>query len=65
MKNYIARFGHCSAKLARQVRSEEKTLAKMVSQGLTEIVTSDKNLTFFLPSCGTFPPPVILHRTHV
>jgi len=29
MKNYIARFGHGSAKLARQAKSKEKTLAKM------------------------------------
>merc|ERR1712200_105806 len=31
MKNYIARFGHGSAKLARQAQSKEKTLAKMVA----------------------------------
>merc|ERR1712241_753842 len=36
MKNYIARFGHGSAKLARQAQSKEKTLAKMVAEGLTE-----------------------------
>lgn len=60
MKNYIARFGHGSAKLARQAQSKEKTLAKMVNQGLTEKVTSDKTVTFrFLP-CGTIPPPVIM-----
>lgn len=29
MKEYIARFGHGSAKLARQAQSKEKTLAKM------------------------------------
>ena len=33
MKNYIARFGHGSAKLARQAQSKEKTLAKMVAGG--------------------------------
>ena len=31
MKEYIARFGHGSAKLARQAQSKEKTLEKMVS----------------------------------
>merc|ERR1719186_586929 len=41
MKNYIARFGHGSAKLARQAQSKEKTLAKMVAEGLTEKVTTD------------------------
>lgn len=60
MKNYIARFGHGSAKLARQAQSKEKTLAKMVAQGLTEKVVSDKVLNFYFPSCGTIPPPVIM-----
>ncbi|KAJ8973493.1 hypothetical protein NQ317_018766 [Molorchus minor] len=60
MKNYIARFGHGSAKLARQAQSKEKTLAKMVAQGLTEKVTNDKLVTFYFPSCGTIPPPVIM-----
>nr|CAD7398291.1 unnamed protein product [Timema cristinae] len=58
--NYIARFGHGSAKLARQAQSKEKTLAKMVAQGLTEKVSSDKTVHFYFPSCGTIPPPVIM-----
>lgn len=60
MKNYIARFGHGSAKLARQAQSKEKTLAKMVNAGLTEKVTSDKTLSFYFYSCGKIPPPVIM-----
>ncbi|XP_050699131.1 ATP-binding cassette sub-family F member 2-like isoform X2 [Eriocheir sinensis] len=60
MKNYIARFGHGSAKLARQAQSKEKTLAKMVAGGLTEKVSRDKSLTFFFPDCGKVPPPVIM-----
>jgi len=60
MKNYIARFGHGSAKLARQAQSKEKTLKKMVDSGLTEKVTIDKTLSFYFPSCGTIPPPVIM-----
>jgi len=60
MKNYIARFGHGSAKLARQAQSKEKTLAKMVAQGLTDKVVDDKTLNFCFPSCGTVPPPVIM-----
>ena len=32
MQEYIARFGHGSAKLARQAQSKEKTLEKMVSR---------------------------------
>jgi ATPase subunit of ABC transporter with duplicated ATPase domains len=60
MKNYIARFGHGSAKLARQAQSKEKTLAKMVAGGLTERAVEDKILNFCFPSCGKIPPPVIM-----
>ncbi|KAI6658596.1 hypothetical protein LOD99_15396 [Oopsacas minuta] len=42
MKDYVARFGHGSAKLARQAQSKEKVLAKMVAGGLTDKVVSDK-----------------------
>ena len=41
-QNYIARFGHGSAKLARQAQSKEKTLGKMVAAGLTDKVETDK-----------------------
>lgn len=59
MKNYIARFGHGSAKLARQAQSKEKTLKKMVDSGLTEKVETEVNVGFkFLP-CGVIPPPVL------
>uniref|UniRef100_A0A3B4DAL7 ATP-binding cassette sub-family F member 2 n=1 Tax=Pygocentrus nattereri TaxID=42514 RepID=A0A3B4DAL7_PYGNA len=60
MKNYIARFGHGSAKLARQAQSKEKTLQKMVASGLTERVVNDKTLSFYFPPCGKIPPPVIM-----
>ncbi|UXI23025.1 U5 small nuclear ribonucleoprotein component [Sarcoptes scabiei] len=60
MKDYIARFGHGSAKLARQAQSKEKTLGKMVAGGLTERVITDKNVSFYFPSCGKIPPPVIM-----
>merc|ERR1719414_907324 len=60
MKNYIARFGHGSAKLARQAQSKEKTLAKMVAGGLTEKVTSQHSVSFYFYSRGELPPPVIM-----
>jgi len=60
MKDYIARFGHGSKKLARQAQSKEKTLKKMVDGGLTERVVGDKTLSFYFPDCGTIPPPVIM-----
>lgn len=59
MKEYIARFGHGSAKLARQAQSKEKTLAKMERGGLTEKVANDKVLVFRFTDVGKLPPPVL------
>ncbi|GLJ41106.1 hypothetical protein SUGI_0851460 [Cryptomeria japonica] len=59
MKEYIARFGHGSAKLARQAQSKEKTLAKMERGGLTEKVVRDKVLVFRFTDIGKLPPPVL------
>lgn len=63
MKDYIARFGHGSAKLARQAQSKEKVLSKMVANGLTERVARDKVLTFYFPDCGKLAPPVVQVQT--
>jgi ATP-binding cassette subfamily F protein 2 len=60
MKDYIARFGHGSAKLARQAQSKEKTLKKMVEAGLAEKISTDKTVSFYFPDCGGIPPPVIM-----
>jgi len=59
MKNYIARFGHGSAKLARQAQSKEKTLAKMEASGLTERVQQDHILVLRFADPGPLPPPVV------
>ncbi|CAD7701419.1 unnamed protein product [Ostreobium quekettii] len=59
MKEYIARFGHGSAKLARQAQSKEKTLAKMVQGGLTEKVTTDKVVKLTFENVGKLPLPVL------
>ncbi|CAL1386990.1 unnamed protein product [Linum trigynum] len=59
MKEYIARFGHGSAKLARQAQSKEKTLAKMERGGLAEKVVRDKVLIFRFVDVGKLPPPVL------
>lgn len=60
MKEYIARFGHGSAKLARQAQSKEKTLQKMVQGGLTEKVVTENVKTFAFNDPGYIPPPVIM-----
>jgi len=59
IKNYIARFGHGSAKLARQAKSKEKVLAKMQASGLTEKVVKDKVLTLRFFDVDELPPPVL------
>ena len=59
MKEYIARFGHGSAKLARQAQSKEKTLAKMVRGGLTEKVQSDSVIRLTFTDVPKLPPPVL------
>jgi len=59
MKDYIARFGHGSAKLASQAQSKEKVLAKMEAKGLTERVVADKVLILKFNDCGKIPPPVL------
>lgn len=41
MKEYINKFGHGTAKLARQAQSKEKTLNRMVQNGLTEKVDKE------------------------
>lgn len=42
LQDYVARFGHGSAKLARQAQSKEKVMNKMVAGGLTEKVVHEK-----------------------
>jgi len=59
MKEYIARFGHGSAKLAKQAQSKEKTLERMKEKGLTERVVADKVLAFRFTNVGKLPPPVL------
>jgi ATP-binding cassette, subfamily F, member 2 len=59
MKEYIARFGHGSAKLARQAQSKEKVLEKMVAEGLTEKVETESVVRINFENVGKLPPPVL------
>jgi len=45
--------------MARQAKSKEKVLTKMVDRGLTEVVTKDHLFTFKFNECGELPPPVL------
>lgn len=59
MKEYIARFGHGTAKNARQAQSKEKVLEKMIRNGLTEKPEEEKPMNFKFPDPGHLPPPVL------
>jgi len=59
LKDYIARYGHGSAKLAKQAQSREKVLKKMEDVGLTEKVRSDVVYRLQFSDPGALPPPVL------
>lgn len=74
MKDYIARFGHGSAKLAKQAQSKEKTLAKMERAGLTKKVSEserDRRVVFGRVAVAhhthehATPFPSLFHFLHV
>jgi ATP-binding cassette subfamily F protein 2 len=60
MKDFIARFGHGTRKMAMQAQSREKVLKKMEDAGLTEKVEFDKSLRMKFPDPGKLPPPVLM-----
>eukprot|EP00741_Cyanophora_paradoxa_P025560 tig00000383_g24665.t1 len=60
MREYIARFGHGSRKLARQAQSKEKVLAKMERNGLVEKVTGDSTLKMSFIDPEPLSPPVLV-----
>jgi len=62
MKEYIARFGHGTAKNAKQAQSKEKVLAKMIRAGLTEKPEEEKQINFKFTDPGHLPPPVLSFR---
>lgn len=59
MKEYIARFGHGNAKLAKQAQSKEKQLEKMYAAGLTKPVKQETSLKMKFHDPGEIPPPVL------
>ena len=46
MKDYVARFGHGSRKLAKQGKSKEKLMNKRIAEGMTEKVYREKTVSF-------------------
>lgn len=59
MKEYVARFGHGTAKNAKQAQSKEKVLEKMIRAGLTDKPDEEKPLNFRFADPGKLVPPVL------
>ncbi|CAM9187765.1 unnamed protein product, partial [Ectocarpus fasciculatus] len=59
MRDYVARFGHGTAKNAKQAQSKEKTLEKMIRGGLTDKVDVEKAQDFRFMDPGKLAPPVL------
>ena len=45
IKEYVARFGHGSRKLAKQGKSKEKLMNKRIAEGMTEKVHREKTVS--------------------
>jgi len=59
MKDYVAKFGHGSRKLAKQGKSKEKAMNKRIAEGMTEKVYRDKTVTFKFANIDKLPPPIM------
>mmetsp|Transcript_11319 Transcript_11319/g.14595 ORF Transcript_11319/g.14595 Transcript_11319/m.14595 type:complete len:725 (-) Transcript_11319:229-2403(-) len=60
IKDFIAKYGHGTAKLVRQAQSREKLLEKKLEAGLTEMPEEDGILDFSFPDPGELPTPVLM-----
>jgi len=61
IKDFVARFGHGTRKMAQQAQSREKLLAKVLeSDSMVEKVERDATLRMSFPDPGKLPPPVLM-----
>jgi len=59
LKDFVARFGHGTKKMAQQAQSREKLLAKVLEEGAVEKVEKEAVIRMRFPDPGTMPPPVL------
>jgi ATP-binding cassette, subfamily F, member 2 len=59
IKDFIARFGHGTAKLVRQAQAREKLLQKKLDAGLTPLPEKDPEYDWSFPDAGELPVPVL------
>jgi len=63
IKDFIARFGHGTAKMVRQAQSREKLLEKKLEAGLTQKPEEIKLWDWSFPDAGQLPVPVLAIET--
>lgn len=59
LKDFVARFGHGTKKMAQQAQSREKLLAKVLEEDTVEKVEKDAVFKMRFPDPGSIPPPVL------
>mmetsp|Transcript_21723 Transcript_21723/g.24726 ORF Transcript_21723/g.24726 Transcript_21723/m.24726 type:complete len:685 (-) Transcript_21723:211-2265(-) len=59
IKDFIARFGHGTAKMVRQAQSREKLLEKKIADGLTQLPEQTQLWDWNFPDAGSLPVPVL------
>ena len=59
IKDFIARFGHGTAKMVKQAQSREKLLQKKLEAGLTTKPEQDPSYDWSFPDAGDLPVPVL------
>ncbi|KAL7564474.1 hypothetical protein ACA910_001568 [Epithemia clementina (nom. ined.)] len=59
IKDFIARFGHGTAKLVRQAQAREKLLQKKLEAGLANKPDVDPEWDWSFPDAGQLPVPVL------
>jgi ATP-binding cassette, subfamily F, member 2 len=59
IKDFIARFGHGTAKLVRQAQAREKLLQKKLEAGLTPLPDVDPKWEWTLPDAVQLPMPIL------
>ncbi len=59
IKDFIARFGHGTAKMVKQAQSREKLLQKKLEAGLTSRPELDPTYDWSFPDAGQLPVPVL------
>lgn len=59
IKDFVAKWGHGTAKMVRQAQAREKILQKKLEAGLTPMPEKDPEYDWSFPDAGDLPVPVL------